>query len=55
VLGITDGTQVSAGDIHSCALLSTGYIECWGNNGYGELGNGESGYNSDTPVEVSGI
>jgi alpha-tubulin suppressor-like RCC1 family protein len=58
VSGITDATQVAAGYLHTCALLSTGDIECWGFNGYGQLGNGRTGttsYDSDTPVEVSGI
>jgi alpha-tubulin suppressor-like RCC1 family protein len=47
VSGITNGTQVSAGGgtggntyEHSCALLSTGAVDCWGYNAYGELGNG---------------
>jgi Fibronectin type III domain len=42
-----------------CALLSTGGVDCWGYNPYGELGNGtiggpdEGGY--DTPQAVTGI
>jgi len=31
---------VFLGDIHSCALDSTGRLWCWGNNGSGQLGNG---------------
>jgi Regulator of chromosome condensation (RCC1) repeat len=55
VSGITDATRVAAGAFHTCAVLSTGHIECWGNNGYGQLGNGTMGTVSDTPVEVTGI
>ncbi len=63
VSGITDATQISSGAEHTCALLSGGSIDCWGQNEYGELGNGtntgpESCYTlfcSTTPVTVSGI
>jgi alpha-tubulin suppressor-like RCC1 family protein len=36
--------DVSAGDMHSCALLDNDTIKCWGANDYGELGLG----NTDT-------
>lgn len=36
----------------TCALLTTGKVYCWGENGYGELGNGEYQEPSLTPVEV---
>ena len=57
VLGINDATQITAGDEHTCALRQTGTITCWGNNYYGQLGNGQSGYGKDSsvPVEVTGI
>ena len=37
VSGVTDAAQVTAGYVHTCALLSTGHVDCWGYNGYGEL------------------
>jgi alpha-tubulin suppressor-like RCC1 family protein len=46
--------KVSVGGDFSCALLTTGAVQCWGNNGYGQLGNG-SAAGSLTPVTVSGI
>jgi alpha-tubulin suppressor-like RCC1 family protein len=48
-----DGSGVD----HTCALLSTGTIKCWGYNGYGGLGYGNtSQYNApgSTTVDLSG-
>jgi alpha-tubulin suppressor-like RCC1 family protein len=39
---------------HSCAVISDGTIKCWGDNTYGQLGNGTL-TNASTPVLVSGI
>jgi alpha-tubulin suppressor-like RCC1 family protein len=63
VSGVTHATQISSGGEHTCALLSGGSIDCWGQNEYGELGNAtntgpESCYTlfcSTAPVAVSGI
>ncbi len=38
----------------SCALLTTGHIDCWGANYFGQLGSG-SITESGTPVEVAGV
>jgi alpha-tubulin suppressor-like RCC1 family protein len=66
VVGLSDAVSVTsdggAGDYQSgyCAVLSTGGVDCWGDNSDGELGNGttggpdgESGY--DIPQSVSGL
>jgi alpha-tubulin suppressor-like RCC1 family protein len=57
VSGITTAIDVSAGNEHTCAVLSDGAARCWGRNFFGQLGNGASGdgSNSATPVAVSGI
>ena len=50
---LEDATVVSAGFYHSCAALSSGAVQCWGGNGYGQLGTG--GYVGTTsPVTVLG-
>ncbi|MCC6385857.1 MAG: hypothetical protein IT302_00590 [Dehalococcoidia bacterium] len=54
VTGMASGAaQVSAGSDHSCAVLGTGAIKCWGHGWDGQLGNGD-GQSSNVPVAVSG-
>jgi alpha-tubulin suppressor-like RCC1 family protein len=55
VTGITDATAITAGAAHSCALLSSGGVDCWGEGFEGQLGNNEPGFQSGTPVAAKGI
>jgi alpha-tubulin suppressor-like RCC1 family protein len=46
--------RVAAGFGHTCGLTATGSTYCWGSNGVAQLGNGNAGTDSDTPVLVQG-
>lgn len=48
----TKVVRIAAGCYHSLALTSTGKVLAWGQNSYGELGNGSSGAPKDAPVKV---
>jgi alpha-tubulin suppressor-like RCC1 family protein len=47
--------DVAAGDLHTCALLDSGGVQCWGDNENGKLGIGTTGGSSNVPVNVSGL
>jgi alpha-tubulin suppressor-like RCC1 family protein len=46
---LTNAQGLSAGGFHTCATVAMAnpklgnYVYCWGNNGYGQIGNGRSG------------
>ena len=56
VQGLPHAIAVGAGEGFSCALVDTGSgaVWCWGDNTYGELGNG-SNDPSNVPVQVQGL
>jgi len=54
VSGLSEVSAISAGAGQALALLKTGSVESWGEDEYGQLGDGKTEA-SDTPVEVSGL
>jgi alpha-tubulin suppressor-like RCC1 family protein len=55
VVGLTSGIVAIAADVFSvCAVTTAGTTTCWGENNYGQLGDGMS-MTTGTPVSVSGI
>lgn len=55
VVGLgSPAVDVTAGERYSCAALANGAAKCWGNNEFGQLGDGTMA-NRLTPVDVSGL
>ena len=47
-------STITGGDDHTCALTFAGAAYCWGNNDYGQLGDGTEDTNRLTPTAVRG-
>jgi alpha-tubulin suppressor-like RCC1 family protein len=55
VVGLKSGVRaIVAGRRHVCALLDSGAVQCWGENAYGQLGDGTSTSRA-APVPVNGL
>lgn len=52
---VLEVTQISAGESHTCAITLTGGVKCWGQNYYGQLGDGTTTLSKTTPVNVTGL
>ena len=55
VPGLAGVTMLAASGDHTCALLSAGSVQCWGDNVHGQLGDGLSEETHAAPVAVVGI
>jgi alpha-tubulin suppressor-like RCC1 family protein len=52
----TSGARAAAlGWGHTCVLLSNGGVKCWGNNEFGQAGDGSDVQNRSSPVSVKGL
>lgn len=55
VAGTSGAISVSAGGRHTCAVLATRAVVCWGFNGTGQLGDGTTTQRNTATTAVSGI
>ena len=51
VSNLSTAVKVNVGSLSACALLSNGTAACWGDNAFGELGNGTTDL-SEVPIAV---
>jgi hypothetical protein len=45
--------DLAAGSNHTCGVTPDGNAFCWGNNSYGQVGNGATGYSEKSPKQVT--
>ncbi len=53
--GLSGVRAIAAGNCHALAILSDGSVRGWGENNYGQLGNGMVKAIQETPVQATGL
>lgn len=53
-VGISDAIELDISSVSTCVVRANGRVSCWGDNRYGQLGNGTT-ETSRTPVDVLGL
>jgi len=54
VAGLTDVVAITVGDLHNLAVKRDGTVWAWGNNAFGQLGDGTT-TDREAPVQVAGL
>jgi hypothetical protein len=54
VAGLSGVAAIAAGREHSCALMNSNDVKCWGRDDFGQLGDGTTTFGRWTPVGVVG-
>jgi alpha-tubulin suppressor-like RCC1 family protein len=55
VAGVTDVIAIGTAYFHTCALKAKGTVECWGDNKFGQLGDGTVRRSYKKPMTVVGL
>lgn len=55
VKNIPGASSVQLGQLHGCAVINDGTAKCWGNNEYGQLGDGTLNSNDTGLSDVAGL
>jgi alpha-tubulin suppressor-like RCC1 family protein len=51
---ISGVAQIARGDSHACLRTTAGTVKCWGDNAYGQIGNGTN-FTATLPTDVIGL
>jgi alpha-tubulin suppressor-like RCC1 family protein len=54
VANLVEIIAVAAGQSHTCGLRTNGQVRCWGNNGFGQIGDGTT-ISPRAPATVAGV
>src|SRR5688500_6482333 len=46
---------VDCGQGHTCVVRSSGHVTCWGDDSWGQIGDGPGGGGAGAPVDVNGL